>query len=394
MNVGIFGGAFNPPHIGHRRALESFIKELSLDKVYIIPSFLSPHKDTPELSASFEDRLKMCSLAFSDVSAEVILSDVERRLYDLTGKKSYTANTVAVLNENRPFLFVGSDMFFTLDSWQNALGLFKNVRFAVMSREDDGEKVAFFKEKFEKDYHADITVIKDEPIIVSSTEIREKNVGNMTSEKVDLYIKEHRLYDKKKTKEELLETVSKTLPERRLNHTLSVMEESEFLADELAPDLKNDILRAAILHDATKYYTKEEHLALLKNPSEDDLKSPETLHALSGGEFARRVLFEGENVCRMIEKHTTGDADMSVPEMIIFVADYTEKTREHLSCKKERKLLHEALMGSREEKYRALEKSVERILENTIKYLLKKESFIHPKTLLALEYLKGRKLED
>ncbi|MBQ5746398.1 MAG: nicotinate-nicotinamide nucleotide adenylyltransferase, partial [Clostridia bacterium] len=142
MSIGIFGGAFNPPHLGHRRALESFIAKLSLDKVYIIPSFLSPHKEIPESSASFEDRLEMCRLAFSGVSAEVVFSDIERRLYDKTGKKSYTSGTVKALDEKKPFLFVGSDMFFTLESWNEADFLFKSVRFAVMSREDDREKVA------------------------------------------------------------------------------------------------------------------------------------------------------------------------------------------------------------------------------------------------------------
>ena len=154
MKIGIFGGSFNPPHKGHRKALEAFIKTLSLDKVYVIPTFLSPHKSAPALTASFEDRMKMSALAFSDTEgAEVIISDLERRIFDITGEKSYTYLTIEKIKKesSKLFLFVGSDMFFTLDSWARADYVFENVTVAVMSREGDENKVAEYKLKYEKE---------------------------------------------------------------------------------------------------------------------------------------------------------------------------------------------------------------------------------------------------
>ncbi len=198
----------------------------------------------------------------------------------------------------------------------------------------------------------------------------------------------------KKSRDELLSLVRKMLPEKRFSHTLAVGEEALFLAGELAPEFSADISRAALLHDVTKYFSMEEHLALCPDLSPDDEKSPETLHALTGAEYARKVLSESDAVCRMIEKHTTGDSDMTLSEMIVFVADYIEKTRTHATCQKERELLHSSLKGSREEKIGALKKSVIRILESTVGYLKEKKSFIHPRTILALESLKERASEE
>lgn len=200
----------------------------------------------------------------------------------------------------------------------------------------------------------------------------------------------------KRSREELVSLVRKMLPEKRFFHTLAVEEEALFLANELEPDASSDISRAALLHDVTKYFSKEEHLALCHRLSPDDEKSPETLHALTGAEYARSVLFESDAVCRMIERHTTADADMTLSELIVFVADYTEKTRAHDSCKRERELLHAtlALKKSREEKIGALKESAIRILESTVGYLKEKKSFIHPRTILALESLKERASEE
>ncbi len=198
----------------------------------------------------------------------------------------------------------------------------------------------------------------------------------------------------KRSREELLSLVRAMLPEKRFSHTLAVEEEALFLAGELAPEFSDNISRAALLHDVTKYFSMEEHLALCHDVSTEDEKSPETLHALSGAEYAKKMLFESDEVCRMIEKHTTGDSNMTLSEMIVFVADYTEKTRTHASCQKERELLHASLQGSREEKIGALKKSVIRILESTVGYLKEKNSFIHPRTILALESLKERASEE
>ncbi|MBQ7897474.1 MAG: nicotinate (nicotinamide) nucleotide adenylyltransferase [Clostridia bacterium] len=395
MKTGIFGGSFNPPHSGHRLALDKFIEKLGLEKVYVIPSFVSPHKDTPELSASFEDRLEMCRLAFSGCDAEIVFSDIERRLFEVTGKKSYTANTLEALNEKSPYLFVGSDMFFTLDSWHRAEYLFENTVIAVMSRENDGDKVLAFKEKYERENGARIEVLTAPHIEISSTALRGAGKESPRFEHPDVakYIEEHRLYEKKLSREDILKLIKERLPEKRFLHTLKVEKEALRLAEILCPDFKENVSRAALLHDVTKPLSLEEHLELKKDLSAEDLKSPETLHALTGAELAKRVLFENSDVVSMIKKHTTAQEEMSLLDMIIFVSDYVEETRTHTACISERERLHRELeeCTSREEKYYILLDSVIRILENTLSYLEKKQSYIHPRTVSALSALRGKR---
>lgn len=195
---------------------------------------------------------------------------------------------------------------------------------------------------------------------------------------------------RKKTRDELVSLVKERLSEKRFIHTLGVEEEALYLASLLAPEQSDEISRAALLHDVTKYLTLDEHLKLKPDLTENDLKSPDTIHALTAAVFARKVLFESDAVSSMIEHHTTANEKMTLGEMIIFVADYTEKNRSHLSCTLERERLHHELLlaHSREERYEILLSSVIRILENTVTYLTEKNSFIHPKTFDALKALK------
>ncbi len=180
----------------------------------------------------------------------------------------------------------------------------------------------------------------------------------------------------------------KALPEKRYLHTLEVEKEAVYLAGFFPEEVDTDALRnAALLHDITKYLTLEEHKALTdKELSADDLSSPETLHAKSGAAVARKA---GEKYASAIESHTTGKPGMSLPEMILFIADYIEPTRQHKPCRKERELLHQELEnGSNPE--RALNNSLIRILDSTVSYLLGKNTFIHPETIRTLNFYRGK----
>ena len=85
--IGIFGGTYNPPHLGHTQAADYARKALGLKKLYMIPSYISPHKEIPHGSPSPEQRLQMVSLAASQMDAEV--SDLELQ----RGGASYTYQT-------------------------------------------------------------------------------------------------------------------------------------------------------------------------------------------------------------------------------------------------------------------------------------------------------------
>ena len=190
-----------------------------------------------------------------------------------------------------------------------------------------------------------------------------------------------------KKRDEIIALIKEVLPEKRFKHTLSVEKEALYLASLLGLENSEEISCASLLHDITKPLTFEEHKEIIKKLSEDDLKSPEVLHALSGSIKAKEMGFN-KNISSMIESHTTAKPDMTVFEEIIFVADYTEETRTYENCIKERERLHRELLENESEKRKEiLKKSVKRILESTVEYLNKKNSFIHPRTLLALDFL-------
>ena len=116
MSIAIYGGSFNPPHLGHAEAAYTVCEELRPDRFLIIPDNIPPHKDMEEGCPTAEQRLELCRLAFADVpGAEV--SDMEIRREG----RSYTAETVRELRERWPdeelILVVGTDMLLCFDDW-------------------------------------------------------------------------------------------------------------------------------------------------------------------------------------------------------------------------------------------------------------------------------------
>ena len=194
----------------------------------------------------------------------------------------------------------------------------------------------------------------------------------------------------------LIEKMKKVLPEARFTHVMAVVEEARFLADELGCSSVDTLIRAAILHDCTKPLSYAEHISLAEKYSytltENDVRSPEVLHSVTGALAASHEFGESEEVATLIFYHTTGKANMSLFEKILFISDYTEKTRRHESCLAEREHLHNGLKKARsnEERMKLLDISALRILENTISYLKKKNVFIHPDTICAIDFLKSQ----
>ena len=171
--LGIFGGTFNPPHIGHVESAKSFIKALSLDKLLIIPTFIPPHKISDDM-ATPENRLEMCRLAFSGIP-KCEVSDIEIK----RGGKSYTYLTLESLSapDTHLFLLCGTDMILTMDSWANPEVIFKLATICYARRENDelnntsiNEKIVIYRQK----YGAEIVFLNTPVIEISSSEIRRK----------------------------------------------------------------------------------------------------------------------------------------------------------------------------------------------------------------------------
>jgi len=135
MHIGLFGGTFNPIHLGHIRASREVKKAFSLDKIYLIPSALPPHKKQNGI-AKAKDRLEMVRLSISTDSS-LYISDVELQ----RSGPSYTIDTALHFKSffpknNRLYLILGLDAFLEIDTWKSFRDLFLLASFIVMARPD------------------------------------------------------------------------------------------------------------------------------------------------------------------------------------------------------------------------------------------------------------------
>ena len=169
--IGIYGGTFSPPHMGHIRAAELFIKSRGLDELHIIPTYQPPHKIEDE-GATPEDRLSMCKLAFGHIDG-VTVSDREI----LRGGKSYSVLTLREYAEMgiRPEMLVGTDMLLTLEAWYAFEEILSLATVVCMRRERDkqkGEALSIIAERLTRKYGASIIFLYGDVTEVSSSELR------------------------------------------------------------------------------------------------------------------------------------------------------------------------------------------------------------------------------
>jgi nicotinate-nucleotide adenylyltransferase len=171
--IGIYGGTFSPPHLGHRRAVEAFALAEQLDEIYVIPTFTPPHKQL-QGDATPQQRMEMCRLAFAGLP--VTVSDLEIR----RGGKSYTVLTLEELKapDNTLVLLCGTDMFLTIDSWYQAARIFELAEIVYVQREtgllgeESAIKLARKRVELQEKYHAVARPLPCDTMMISSSELR------------------------------------------------------------------------------------------------------------------------------------------------------------------------------------------------------------------------------
>lgn len=169
--IGIYGGTFSPPHLGHVEAARAFLRQLSLDELLIIPTATPPHKEYEE-EASADERIEMCKLAFSGIERTTV-SDMEIR----RGGKSYTYLTLEELDseDTELYFLCGTDMILTFDLWRNFKRIFELATVCFARRERDASSTEAILQKvreYRELYGAKIIEINHRVIEVSSTDIR------------------------------------------------------------------------------------------------------------------------------------------------------------------------------------------------------------------------------
>lgn len=187
--IGLFGGTFNPPHIGHLIIAQEALKQLKLDEVWWMPASNPPHKKKVE-DVLDEHRIEMVKKTIGN-NNQFSLSLLE---FERSGP-SYTIDTIRLLIEKFPstdFTFImGGDMVHSLSSWHQIDQLKDLVQFAGVGRE--GFPVDEHWERF------NVKLVEIPNIGISSTFIRlrakeNSNIRYFVSDDVWKYIKEHQLY--------------------------------------------------------------------------------------------------------------------------------------------------------------------------------------------------------
>ena len=191
MRIGVFGGTFDPPHVGHLLVANDAREALELDRLIFVPTGAQPFKvDTPP-AASGQDRLEMVRLAVAD-DANYVVDDAEINRKGL----SFTVDTLEHLSERNPaaslFLLMGEDVLASFEKWRSPARIRELATLVAVSRGGLAGSVA--------DPAASAVLrVSTRRVDVSSTEIRErrragKSIKGFVPESVERFIDVRGLY--------------------------------------------------------------------------------------------------------------------------------------------------------------------------------------------------------
>lgn len=374
MNIGIFGGSFDPPHLEHVRLAAAAVGSLNLDKLFVVPAHTPPHKKDKVLSSD-ENRLEMCRIAFNDCPRTEV-SDCEIR----QGGTSYTYLTCRRFRELYPaaklFWLVGTDMLRDFPTWRNPEEILSLASLAVCARAEKPGWTEKELKDFTARFQTDFAIIRYDGKDVSSTEVRVlaaagEDVISLVGAKTAEYIRKNRLYEIPHAREALL--LEK--PSRRAHSIRVALFAAEYAAKFGISE--KQAVTAALFHDCAKNLpTDSPYLRGFRPPK--GVPDP-VLHQYSGAYVAEKFfeVTDGE-VLDAVRYHTSGRADMTSLEKLVFLSDMLESGRQFDGVEKLRKIFREE----------GLDPCMRQALKDTLSYLEKSGGEIYPLTREAYEFLK------
>lgn len=382
MKIALYGGSFNPPHLGHMEAANSVYQELRPDIFLIMPDNIPPHKDMAENSPQAQARLEMCRLAFGDIPGAQI-SDLELKREG----KSYTAHTVEQLRESYDWdelvLVMGSDMLLNFEQWYRFEFLLDSCTLAVLPREeDDRQRLKEHGEYLRDSYGARVQILAHEALPMSSSDIRQRlrlrSGRDMLEPGVYELIIKNGWYDALPELSWLREKAYEQLSPQRLGHVAGCETEAVLLANHWGEDLET-AATAGILHDITKKLNFQQQLILCREygiiNDNSELENPKILHAKTGAAVARERFGVSREIAEAIRWHTTGKPDMSRLEKIIYLADLIEPTRDFPGLEELRRLA-----------YKDLDKAMALALEKSIEHLQAQGVHVYKDSIQAYQW--------
>lgn len=334
----VFGGSFDPVHVEHTNILKAAVRELCADKVIVVPTKNPPHKSASK--TPFSDRAEMARIAFSKVSANVIVDDIENRN---DGVNYSSDNLPALEKKYGKFVYViGGDSLLALESWHEPEFIVRNFEIAVFDREgyqSAKDKAAELNEK----WNGKIRILEYVGKEVDSHTIRDRlmlkaDVSGL-DENVGRYIKSRNLYS------EFFLCVDKAatyLDAKRLVHSKNTALVALSLNRNFCPKIDEDkVLLAGLLHDVGKMYDKTELPKNIINAIPSDSIGTPVQHQFVSAEIVKNDFhISDEDVLNAIRFHTTGRENMSQFEKLIYVSDLISYERNFQGVESLRKAVY------------------------------------------------------
>ncbi|MFV0314568.1 MAG: nicotinate-nucleotide adenylyltransferase [Anaerotignum sp.] len=396
-SIAIMGGTFDPIHNGHLVTAEAVRHRFNVDKVVFIPTGKPAHKPDKQVTHN-EHRYLMTVLA----TMRNQNFDVSRIEIDRPGV-TYTIDTIEELKRMCPedvrlYFITGADAIHQIMSWKEPEKLLTLCDFVAVTRPGYDEASLFgdireIREKFASRIH----FMEVPALAISSSDIRNRAqigapIKYLLPQTVEDYIHKFCLYqDMEKDEvrfmldlEVMQEKLQSALSIKRYIHTMGVAEEAERLAEIYGTKSDKQKARVAgLLHDCAKDFPIEVRNRFCKEykvPLDEFMeKNTALIHPFLGAEVARRdYLVTDPEILDAIRFHTTGRADMSLLEKIVYIADYIEPNREKF----------EGLEDARRLAYLDLDMAMKYILEQTVVFVKAKNTELHPLSIEALEFYK------
>ncbi len=195
-------------------------------------------------------------------------------------------------------------------------------------------------------------------------------------------------HDNERALDSLRQKISSYMSGRRLSHTLAVEREIKRLCEVYAPDKEYTLRAAALLHDITKELSLQKQLQLCEEFGiiymPEEILTPKIFHSRTAPAIINRDFaeFADEEILSSVRWHTTGRADMTLGEELLFLADYIEDTRTFPSCVELRKFFWSGAVGE-VDKTAHLTQTMIMALDMTIHELCEEKQPIHLDTVSA-----------
>ncbi len=331
--IGIFGGAFDPPHKEHIRIAQAVKEEFSLENVVFLPSGNAPHKC---LQAPFSLRVKMLQSALQGAFP---IDQVENTFTE----KTYSYKVLPLLREKYGDIafLIGGDSLLAFEKWCHPEEISKICPLIVVPRgEDDLARLSAAAEKYARLWGAKILISqKVRGEAVSSTMIRAKCALGMPAEEVAdevmNVIKQNGLYSEYA---DYVNRVKSMLRETRWRHTCGVVLAGLKINEKIGLPFEKVFL-GCLLHDCMK------HTDRINDGVPQDTRGTKVLHAFNGAEEARLAFgITDTEILDAIRYHTTGRANMTTLDKLVYTADMVEElTRDFPGVEELRAVAYEDL---------------------------------------------------